>query len=82
MVAGSKMLRTLVVGALGLGLALAPTASNAKPGGEPRFGAGASGAGDPYFPYAGNGGYDVQHYNLDITYTPPAAVTGAAERSV
>lgn len=38
----------------------------------PRFTAGADGAGDPYFPFAGNGGYDVQHYHLDIDYTPPA----------
>ena len=33
--------------------------------------AGASGAGDP-LPFAGNGGYDVQHYDLDLAYTPPA----------
>jgi aminopeptidase N len=32
---------------------------------------GASGAGDAYFPYAGNGGYDVQHYDLKLAYTPP-----------
>lgn len=31
---------------------------------------GASGAGDPYFPLQGNGGYDVQHYDLRLTYTP------------
>jgi aminopeptidase N len=37
----------------------------------PRFTAGSSGAGDDYFPFAGNGGYDVGHYDLDITYTPP-----------
>src|SRR5918995_3354578 len=36
------------------------------------FTAGAAGAGDAYFPFAGNGGYDVRHYDLDITYTPPA----------
>ena len=41
-----------------------------SPGG-PRYTAGAAGAGDDYFPYAGNGGYDVHHYDLDITYTPP-----------
>ncbi len=41
-----------------------------SPGG-PRYTAGAAGAGDDYFPYSGNGGYDVQHYHLDITYTPP-----------
>ncbi len=27
---------------------------------------GAPGVGDPYFPAAGNGGYDVQHYTLDL----------------
>jgi aminopeptidase N len=26
-----------------------------------------SGIGDPYFPMLGNGGYDVQHYDLDLT---------------
>ncbi|MET0525237.1 MAG: M1 family metallopeptidase [Nocardioides sp.] len=51
---------------------MAPVASTAVPEGGPRYVAGASGAGDPYFPFAGNGGYDVQHYDLDITYTPPA----------
>jgi aminopeptidase N len=39
----------------------------------PRYTAGASGAGDPYFAFSGNGGYDVTHYDLQITYTPPAA---------
>lgn len=34
---------------------------------------GAPGAGDPYFPYSGNGGYDVRHYHLDLTYAPPEA---------
>ena len=40
--------------------------------GSQSYTAGAPGAGDPYFPFAGNGGYDVQHYDLDLTYTPPA----------
>jgi hypothetical protein len=31
---------------------------------------GASGVGDPYFPRAGNGGYDVRHYGLDVSYSP------------
>ena len=31
---------------------------------------GAPGAGDPYFPLAGNGGYDVSHYRLAIEYDP------------
>ena len=31
---------------------------------------GAPGAGDPYFPLDGNGGYDVGHYDLAIRYDP------------
>ena len=39
----------------------------------PRYTAGDPGAGDPYFGFSGNGGYDVSHYDLQITYTPPDA---------
>jgi aminopeptidase N len=31
---------------------------------------GAPGVGDPYYPTAGNGGYDVSHYNIRLTYNP------------
>ncbi|MEU0027320.1 M1 family metallopeptidase [Streptomyces sp. NPDC006335] len=31
---------------------------------------GSSGAGDPYFPLAGNGGYHVEHYGLTLGYDP------------
>jgi aminopeptidase N len=31
---------------------------------------GADGVGDPYFPMLGNGGYDVDHYTLAITWRP------------
>jgi aminopeptidase N len=31
---------------------------------------GSSGAGDPYFPLAGNGGYHVGHYDLTLRYDP------------
>ncbi|MCH0538624.1 M1 family metallopeptidase [Streptomyces sp. MUM 203J] len=31
---------------------------------------GAAGAGDPYFPRLGNGGYDVRHYALTLAYDP------------
>ncbi|HSF98018.1 MAG TPA: M1 family metallopeptidase [Ornithinibacter sp.] len=53
----------------------------AAPGdpGKPRFTAGSAGVGDSYFPYSGNGGYDVQHYDLDIDYTPPAAAPAPVE---
>jgi aminopeptidase N len=33
---------------------------------------GAPGLGDPFFPNAGNGGYDVAHYDLAIRYRPTA----------
>lgn len=33
---------------------------------------GAVGAGDPYFPRAGNGGIDVLRYDLSLDYDPPA----------
>ncbi|CAN5569282.1 M1 family metallopeptidase [soil metagenome] len=37
---------------------------------QPADTTGAPGAGDPYFPRFGNGGYDVGHYGLFIDYDP------------
>jgi aminopeptidase N len=34
--------------------------------------AGSDGAGDPFFPQAGNGGYDATHYDLTLDYNQPA----------
>jgi hypothetical protein len=31
---------------------------------------GSAGLGDPFFPSAGNGGYDVTHYALTLSYEP------------
>jgi len=36
------------------------------------FSPGARTSGDPYIPASGNGGYDVQHYDLTINYDPVA----------
>jgi aminopeptidase N len=47
-----------VFGMLGLGASSALAAQ------------GAHGAGDPYFPHQGNGGYDVRHYDLRLSYHP------------
>jgi aminopeptidase N len=66
-----SMTTAAVLGSLALSSAAAAAPATAGPHGGPRFTAGAAGAGDPYFPYAGNGGYDVRHYDLDLTYTPP-----------
>ncbi|RKT57870.1 M1 family metallopeptidase [Saccharothrix australiensis] len=43
-------------------LLLTGTASAAQPG--------SPGIGDPYYPNAGNGGYDVSHYDLRLNYQP------------
>ena len=40
----------------------------AAPAAAERYTAGSAGLGDPYFPFAGNGGYDAVHYDLDLAY--------------
>ena len=48
-----------------------PAAGNAATGGARQAAvAGAAGIGDPDFPTDGNGGYDVAHYDLRLTYRP------------
>jgi aminopeptidase N len=77
--------RSLLVPALvaavtvSLGLVV-PGAEAAGTGqGNGRFHAGAPGLGDPYYPLYGNGGYDVGHYGLVLTYQPSTDVlTGVA----
>jgi hypothetical protein len=44
----------------------------AAPAAATRYVAGSEGSGDPFFPLAGNGGYDVGHYSLRIAYDQPA----------
>jgi len=68
------MARTTAVAIVGSLAAVVLTGTAlAAPGapGTPRYTAGAIGAGDDYFPNAGNGGYDVHHYELDLVYTLP-----------
>jgi aminopeptidase N len=50
--------------AITLSITLSTSAASAVPA------AGAPGVGDPYYPYAGNGGYDVSHYDIRLTYQP------------
>ena len=47
-----------------LGMLAAPGVAAAD-----RYAPGAQGGGDPFFPLAGNGGYDVAHYSFDLKYT-------------
>ncbi|MFJ8083415.1 M1 family metallopeptidase [Streptomyces sp. NPDC096205] len=61
--------------ALSTSLALALTACGGGVQGTP----GGAGLRDPYFPKAGNGGYDVTHYALDLAYDPARRrLTGTA----
>jgi Peptidase family M1 domain/Peptidase M1 N-terminal domain len=71
----SRKLVTLVAAVL-ICLSTASVALGAPPS---PFPAGSSGLGDPYFPLDGNGGYDVQHYDLALTYDPATdKLTGVA----
>ena len=53
-----------------LALCLLGVASGAT-GRDPVSSAGARSLGDPFYPTLGNGGYDVQAYDLDLTWHPP-----------
>jgi hypothetical protein len=70
--------------AVGLGLTgvtgiTDPAAADPEATGGRHFTPGAPGAGDPYFPLYGNGGYDVRHYRLEVTYDPATdRLTGTA----
>jgi Peptidase family M1 domain/Peptidase M1 N-terminal domain len=66
---------TAVVAAL-LCAALLPGAVSAA---GPSFSPGAAGAGDPYYPLDGNGGYDVKHYDLDLDYQPDTDILTGIE---
>src|SRR3954471_14610679 len=62
----SRSVRLVPVAAPLLALALPLTACDGGVHGTP----GGSGVRDPYFPKAGNGGYDVTHYGLPLSYDP------------
>lgn len=69
-----------LVGPAAAGFGAPSAAGQGAPGaGGSRYSAGADGSGDPYFPFDGNGGYDVRDYALDLRYAPPtdpAVLTG------
>ncbi len=59
-----RSLAPLLASAVALLIAAAPVSAQ-------RFTPGAPGSGDPFFPEAGNGGYDVRHYSLKLDYERP-----------
>jgi aminopeptidase N len=59
------------LGAIVVATALVVGAAPALPAGASNgFRPGSPGLGDPFFPLAGNGGYDVAHYGLRLGYDP------------
>ncbi|MFJ1864064.1 M1 family metallopeptidase [Streptomyces sp. NPDC088097] len=80
-----RALTRLAVPAVAALLVLTSGCTGATVQGRP----GASGLRDPYFPRAGNGGYDVRHYDLDLGYDPSdgrlagtAVITARAEQGL
>jgi aminopeptidase N len=59
-----QLKRTGVAAGIAAALVLAAPAAAAD------WTAGSDGLGDPFFPQAGNGGYDAGHYDLDLAYDP------------
>jgi aminopeptidase N len=57
----------LLLGVLAFALTSAAFTGSAR---ADSFTPGSRGLGDPFFPDAGNGGYDVSHYSLDLSYEP------------
>ncbi|MBP2705332.1 M1 family metallopeptidase [Microbispora sp. RL4-1S] len=49
---------------------IAPAGASAATARTETFKPGSAGLGDPYFPHAGNGGYDVGHYDIKLRFTP------------
>ena len=60
------MLRRMLVLAAAVSLVIVPSALGQE------YVAGSEGSGDPFFPQAGNGGYDVVHYPLTLDYDQAA----------
>ncbi len=58
----TAIVTAMVLAVMPMGAAVAGPRPPAQPG--------AAGIGDPYFPKDGNGGYDVQHYDLTLAYDP------------
>lgn len=80
-----RWFRALPTIGLALAALLAPTAfatasGSQAPKAHTKFHPGSAGVGDPYFPQEGNGGYDVGHYTLDLSYHPKVKRLGGIAR--
>ena len=81
----TRIAAVVTAAVLAIGGASAATAAPPDKPGGPRYTAGAEGAGDAYFPYAGNGGYDVAalrpRRHLHAAGARAGAARGAARRA-
>ncbi|MGI5160296.1 M1 family metallopeptidase [Microbispora sp. CA-102843] len=66
----SSPLAGLVAAGLTLAVSLPAVPAAQATTGSGAYVPGSAGLGDPYFPHAGNGGYDVGHYAIRLRYTP------------
>ena len=75
---------SVVAIALAVALAAAPVAASASSASAGTTSArpGSAGLGDAYQPLAGNGGYDVQHYGLDLRLAPAVSAGRRAVTTV
>jgi aminopeptidase N len=78
--ARAVVVATVLVAMTFFGTALAPAgAATGSSSGGGAYRPGAPGVGDDYFPLHGNGGYDVKHYLLKVSYDPATdRLTGVA----
>lgn len=68
----------IVACALAVGLvAVASPTADATPARPTQFSPGAPGAGDPYFPDMGNGGYTASHYDIRLAFDPTTGAINA-----
>ncbi|MEU4195481.1 M1 family metallopeptidase [Kribbella sp. NPDC026611] len=73
----SRCAYLLTVCALALGLVAGTNLTASATPRVPVFSPGAPGAGDPYFPDMGNGGYDVSHYDIRLAFDPKTKAISA-----
>jgi aminopeptidase N len=75
-----RISRALSIAATAAAIGLLAPMAAADARGHRAFTPGAPGAGDPYFPDMGNGGYDAQHYSLGLAYDPATKAINATAK--
>ncbi len=69
----SKAVRSVCVAVVAIAVSAGLAGTGPATAQTTSFAPGSRNGGDPYFPLLGNGGYDVQHYNIDFSYDPGTA---------